>query len=274
MEIGGILTLPFMQKALLGGAVSAFLLALYGVFVILKRLSFFGDGIAHASLAGIAIGVVLGINPLWLALLTAVIFTSGIYFLERKTTIPTDAIIGLIFTFGMALGILIISLKRGYQPELVSFLFGNILSLSWEDILATVILGTLVIFFLLAFRRSITLIILDREEAYLQGLKVEILEFFFYIFLAVTIVLGLKLLGIVLVSAILIIPPITAKLFSRSFRKLLISSLLIGEATVIGGLFISYLVDAPSGAVIVLVGSAIFAGVLLITSLQKRSIRL
>ncbi len=270
MNLLEIFTLSFMQRAFLAGIISAFLLSLSGVFVTLKRLSFFGDGIAHASLAGIAIGVILGINPLWMALLVAIVLTSILYLLERKTTIPTDAIIGFIFTFGMASGIVIISLKKGYQPELVSFLFGNILSLSWSDILLTLILGTMVVLFLILSQRTLALTILDREEAYLRGLKVETLEFFFYIFLAITVVLGLKLLGIVLVSALLIIPPITAKLISSSFKKMLFNSVIIGEVTVFTGLFISYLLDIPSGAVIVLVGISIFALIFCIMSLKKK----
>lgn len=265
-----IFLLPFMQKAFIGGVITAFLLSLYGVFVILKRLSFFGDGIAHASLAGIAIGVLLGINPLWMALLVSIVFTASIYFLERKTTIPIDAIIGLIFTFGMAVGIVLISLKRGYQPELVSFLFGSILSISNEDLIITAIFGSMVTFFLIFFKRPITLTILDREEACLSSIDVKVMEFVFYIFLGITIVLGLKLLGIVLVSALLIIPSISAKLISNSFKKMLFNSVIVGEITVLGGLFLSYILDAPSGAVIVLVGIFIFTILFSISIMRKK----
>ena len=253
-----ILTFPFMQHALLAGAIASFFLSLFGVFVTLKRLSFFGDGIAHASLSGIALGVLIGVNPLWLALIVALFFATGIYFLEKKTPIPVDAIIGLIFSGGMAIGILLMSFKRGYQPELIGYLFGNILTISKQDLLITIFLGSLIILFLLLFQRSLALTILDEEEASLCGIKVNLLEFLFYIALAITIVLGLKLLGIVLVSALLIIPPITAKFFSNSFKRVLLNSVIIGEITVISGLILSYYLDTPSGAVIVLVGIFLF----------------
>ena len=134
-----ILQYPFMQRALIAGVVLALLLAVLGIFVILRKMSFWGDGIAHASLAGIAIGLFAGYNPLITAIIFAVIFALLVYFLERKTSLSSDVIIGILFTASMALGIVLINLKNTYQPDLLSFLFGNILAIKTGELYLMVI---------------------------------------------------------------------------------------------------------------------------------------
>jgi len=248
----------FMQRAILAGIVLAVLLAWLGTFVIMRKMSFFSDGIAHASLAGIAIGILANVQPLTVAIIFSVLFALTIYYLERKTTLSSDAIIGMLFTAGMSLGVLLISLKGGYQPDLMSFLFGNILAIRTSDIFIITGLSVVIISFLLYNHRRITLVALDSDTAYLDGIRVNLLQVAFYIILAVSVVLGVKILGIVLVSALLVIPASTAKLVSRSFKELIFKSILFSEATVLVGILISYYIDSPTGPVIVLVGTAIF----------------
>ena len=124
-----------MQRAFIAGILLAALLAYLGVFVVLRRMSLFSDGIAHASLAGVAAGVLLSLNPLVTALVASVVFAIVMFFLERKSNLSTDTAIGLIFTSGMALGVLLMSFKSGYQPELIGFLFGNILTIKPSDLI-------------------------------------------------------------------------------------------------------------------------------------------
>lgn len=256
-----ILSYPFMQRAILAGVVLAALLAWMGVFVIMKKMSFFSDGIAHASLAGIAVGVLAGIHPLTTALLFSVVFSLIIYVLEKKTTLSSDAIIGMLFTSGMALGVVLISLKGGYQPDLVSFLFGNILAIKSTDLIIISLLSALIIIFLIYNHKNITLMAFDTDTAYMAGIKVDALQITFYIMMAVSVVLGLKILGIILVSALIIIPASTAKLLSRSFKGLIVQSIIISEAVVLVGITLSYYFDSPTGPVIVLVGTGVFLGV-------------
>jgi len=263
-----ILTLPFIQKALIAGLALGAILPFLGAFVVLKRMSFFGDGIAHASLAGVALGVLAGFNPFWTALGVAVVFAVAIYFLERRTTIGSDALIGLIFTAGLALGVVLLSFQAGYQPELISFLFGNILTISGTDITLIGSFAVLIIAFLFYFLREFTLIILDRDTAWLRGISVTVLELFFYIILSVAIVLGVKLLGIILVSALLITPPTIGKLIAQSFKGLLISSVIAGEISIVMGLIASYYFDIPTGATIILTATALFLIVFLLTQLR------
>jgi ABC-type Mn2+/Zn2+ transport system permease subunit len=221
-------------------------------------MSFFSDGIAHASLAGVAVGILASIHPLTTAIIFSIVFSLTIYVLERKTNLSSDAIIGMLFTSGMALGVVLISLKSGYQPDLVSFLFGNILAIRTPDLMIIAPLAVGIIVFLICNHKSITLMALDVDTAYLAGVRVSLLQIAFYVILAISVVLGLKILGIVLVSALLIIPASTAKLVSRSFKGLIIQSVSFSEAIVLLGIVLSYYLDSPTGPVIVLVGTAVF----------------
>ena len=265
MEILTILNLPFMQRALIAGVALGLILPFLGVFVTLRRMSFFGDGIAHATLAGVAIGIVTGVSPFIAALGMGVLFGAGVYFLERETTISSDALIGVLFTGGLALGIVLISHQKGYQPELLSFLFGSILSVSSQDLGIILGFSALIVLALLMLLRQLTLLALDKETAWLYGVRTDILDLFFYVLLCITIVLGVKLLGIILVSALLIIPPTIAKMLAPSFKTLIGVSVIAGEGVIVLGLLLSYFLDLPSGATIILVG---VVGFLLIAAWQ------
>ncbi len=258
-----------MQRAIIAGVVLALLLAWLGVFVIMRRMSFFSDGIAHASLAGVAVGVLAGVHPLTTALVFSVVFSIVIYYLEKKTTLSSDAIIGILFTSGMALGVVLISFKKGYQPDLVSFLFGNILAIRPADLVLISALSAVILAFLAYNHKGITLMALDMDTAYMAGIRVDLLHVAFYIILAVAVVLGLKILGIVLVSALLIIPASTAKLVSKSFKGLIVQSIIFSEVVVIVGIALSYALDSPTGPMIVLVGAGVFVAVFSIKQLAS-----
>lgn len=141
-------TLPFMQRAFIAGFVLAILLSALGIFVLLRRLAFFGDGIAHASLAGIAIGLVVGFAPLPLAIVWGVLMALAIYYLQKRTKLPSDALIGIVFTASMALGVVLISVLPGFQPELISFLFGSILSITLSDVFVITGLAIIILLWL------------------------------------------------------------------------------------------------------------------------------
>ena len=264
-----ILQYPFMQRALMAGIILAALLAFLGIFIILKRMAFFGSGIAHASLAGIAIAILAGTNPLIIAIIFSVILALIMYFLEKKTNLSSDTVIGIFFTASMSLGILLISFKSGYQPELISFLFGNILAIQTFELIIIIILSIILLAFLTTFFKKITLLTFDRESAYLSGINITVLEITMYISLATAVVLGVKILGIILVSALLIIPASTAKITASSFKNLIIISIIIAEITVILGIMLSYYFDWPTGATIVLTGTALFLSTLFLGKIFK-----
>jgi len=253
-----LLAYPFMQRAILAGVLLGALLAFLGIFVVLKRMAFFSDGIAHASLAGVALGILAQINPLPVALVFSAIISACIAWLERHTKITSDAIIGLIFTSGMAAGVVLLAFKSGYQPELVSFLFGDILALQWSELIIMAIFSSILMIFLTWQYKKIALMIMSPDIAYVNGVKVSAYEMLLYVIVAVSVVLGLKLLGIILVSALLIMPVSTAKLFAESFRRLIIWSIIISELTVLSGIVASVMLNLPTGAVMVLCGMIIF----------------
>lgn len=247
-----------MQRAIVGGIILGLLLAYMGVFVVLRRMAFFGDGVAHASLAGIAIGLFASVNPLFIAIIFSIILAIIIFYLEKKAKISSDAVIGILFTASMAIGIIILSLKSGYQPDLISFLFGNILAIQNIELIIMSIFAIIVLGFLIYFYRQITYITFDEEGAKISGINTHLLNLIFYILLSVAVVLGVKMLGIILISALLVIPPSTSKLIAGSFKSLVIISIIIAEIIILGGIAISYYLNLPAGAVIILFGTIIF----------------
>lgn len=253
-----VLELPFMQRAFAAGLALGLILPFLGVFVTLRKLSFLGDGIAHAALAGVAVGVLTSTSTFLAALAVAVLFGIALFLLERSTEISNDALIGVLFSGALALGILLMGLKRGYQPELFSFLFGSILSISSQDLWIILVFSAIIFMVLCKLKRHFTLLALDRDSAWLAGMHTEWLDLLFYVLVSVTVVLGVKLLGIVLVSALLVIPPTTAKMLAPSFRILIVGSVMGGELFILLGLTLSYVLDLPSGATIVLVGVSVF----------------
>jgi len=254
-----LLQLPFMQRALIAGVVLGVVLAYLGIFVTLRKMAFFSDGVAHAALAGAAIGLLTRVSPLLSALIFSMFLAALIYWLEKKSSLSSDSIIGIIFTSGMALGIVLLSLRRGYQPELIGYLFGNILAIRRQDLILIVVLSLLILAFIVTQKRKLTLLTLDREMAHMAGVHPDLYQLLLYVVLAAALVMGIRILGIILVSAVLILPVSSARLLSRSFKSLILWTIVISETVMIGGLFISYYLNLPSGAVIVLTGSAVFS---------------
>lgn len=247
-----------MLRAILAGIFSALLLGSLGVFATTRKMSFMGDGVAHASLAGIALAILLGWAPIPVAILFAVFIAIFIYILEKRTNISADMAIAIIFTGGMALGILFLSFYQGYQPELMSYLFGNILTISNYDLLVIIIVSVLILSLLVIFYRKILFSTFDAVGAYLSGIKVWLYDIFLYVAIAIAVIISIKLVGIVLVSALLVLPSAIAKIFSRTFKQLMIMASSFSLIILISGLIISYYFDLPSGATIVLIGILFF----------------
>lgn len=258
MDPFSILSYPFMQRAVAAGAVLALLLAVLGIFVTLRRMAFFGDGIAHASLGGIALAVVTGLSPLPIGLAWGVAVAALIYVLERRTRLPSDTLIGILFTASMAFGVAVMSFTKGYQPELVSFLFGNILSIRTLDLWIIGLLSAVILSWLALSFRSLVYMSFTEESARVSGVPVERKKLALYVSLALATVLGVKILGIILVSALLILPAATARLLAGDFRRYLVLTVIFAEIFVLSGLLLSFVHDLPPGASIILVGSAVF----------------
>jgi zinc transport system permease protein len=253
-----LLSYPFVQRALLAGVFSGALLAVLGIFVVLRKMAFFSDGIAHTALAGVAIALLVGQQPLVWAVGVGIVFSVAIYLLERKTVIAPDSLIGILFTSSLALGVVLMNFKRGYQPDLLSFLFGNILTIRSIELWIIIPLAAVILTFVLFNYTKYLFICLNDELAKLAGIHTEFYRLLLYVLLAVSSILAIKMFGIILVSALLIIPVSFSKLFAHSAKSLLAMSILFVEAIVIGGSLLSLLLDLPTGAVIVLTGTALF----------------
>ncbi len=264
-----ILTYPFMQRAFIAGIIIAVLLGWLGVYAIARKMSFVGDGVAHASLAAVALAILLGWSPLPVALVASVFIATGIHLLGKTKNVSQDTAIGVIFVTGMALGIILLQFYEGYVPELVSYLFGNLLAIRTVDIYVMGVVGVLIFMTLLLLRRQFIFLTLDPEGAAMSGIKRSPLELLLTILIAVTVVLSIKVVGIVLVSGLLILPSTVGKMLSRSFVQFEWYSVIASIFFVILGLILSYYFDLPSGATIVMVGVATLLVVGLMNAIKK-----
>lgn len=254
-----MMSFPFMQRAILAGVILAILLASLGVIATIRKMAFFGEGVAHASLAGIALAVFAGFAPLPWAIGWAVLIAVLIFVLERSTKLESDTLIGILFTASMAIGVIVMSMTQGYQPELISFLFGSILSVREIDLILIGVLSIVILVWFFASLKSLTYLSLSRENAIVSGVPVTLQTLLFYISLAIATVLGVKILGIILVSALIVLPPATSRMLTKSFRGYVIVAIIVSEAVMLTGLVLSFLYDFPSGASVVLVGAGVFA---------------
>jgi zinc transport system permease protein len=252
------LSYPYIQRAIIAGVFSGALLSILGIFVVLRKMAFFSDGIAHTALAGIAIGVLLNQQPLLWAVIMGVIFAVAIYYLERRTQLAPDSLIGILFTSSLALGVILMNYKRGYNPDLISFLFGNILLIQSHEVYVIVPVSIILIAFLLINYRKYIFICLNEELAHLAGIRVALHRLLLYVLLAVSTILAIKMFGIILVSALLIIPVSFGKLFSNSARILLAVSLIFVEIIILGGIALSLIFKMQTGPVIILTGTVLF----------------
>ncbi len=253
-----IFSYAFMQRAFLAVVLVGLLCSTLSFFVVLNRLSFMGAGISHSILGGIAIGVLAGINPLYSGAVFAVFVALLIGYLSKQGKIQEDTLIGIFYASGMALGIMLISFKQGYYPELFSFLFGNVLAVSREDLHFLAVVMVLVLLYLLLFFKELLTVSFDEELARASGLPATFLYLGLLACLALTVIVAVKVVGVVLASALLVIPAATGYRLSKNYRPMLGLSLLVGVVSGLAGLFLSYYLNIPSGAAIVLCAAAIF----------------
>lgn len=252
------LSYGFLQRALLTGVLVGITCAVLAVFVVLRRMAFIGVGISHAALGGVALGLILGFAPLTGAMVFCVGVAWTIGWMSGRGRISEDTAIGIFFPTAMALGVALISLSPTYRQDLLGYLFGNILSVRTADVwlvaaLAGVALGTLGLFF-----KEFLFLGVDEEGARAAGLPVTTLRYLLLTILAVTIVAAIKLVGIILVSAFLVIPAATGQALARSMVAMVWISVASALASVVGGLWLSWRWNLPSGASIVLLGAGIF----------------
>ncbi|QQS39477.1 metal ABC transporter permease [Candidatus Woesebacteria bacterium] len=251
-------TYPFVYRALLGGVLVAALTSWMGVLVILRQSSFFGDAIAHSSLMGVAVGLLLGINPIIAAAIYAVIVAFGLPYLKKHSDLPIDSLLGFILPFSMGVGVILLALLPGYQPELVSFLFGSILAISWNDVFIVLVIVLVSFITMLILKQKMVFASFDSEYAKITGIQVTKIDVIYNVLLAVTIVAGIRLVGIVLVNALLVIPASTVRLYAKSLNQMFVFTPIVSVLSTFLGIYLSFVFDVPTGPAIATVSGLIF----------------
>lgn len=249
----------FFQHALLGSLFASIACGIIGTYIVTRRLVFISGGITHASFGGIGIGLYTGISPLLSAAIFSVLSAFGVEWLSKRKDMREDSAIAVFWTFGMAIGIIFSFLSPGFAPDLSAFLFGNILTITLTDIWMLIGLSVLLIGFFTCFLNPIIYIAFDREYARSQRIPVVLFEYILMMFIALTIVACLRMIGIVLVISLLTLPQMTANLFTNSFKKIIWLSIGIGYLGCLGGLFLSYQLQVPSGAAIIFFSILVYA---------------
>lgn len=265
-----LLSLPFFQNALLISLLLGIIFGLLSFFVVLRRMVFIGAGIAHMAFGGVALGVLLGIQPFVTSLVFCLAASVIIHQMTRTGQVTYDTGIGVFFSFAMALGALFIALKKTYAFDLSGYLFGNILGVSGTDTLITAGVAILFLIFILVFLQKLLFISFDEQVARVNGIRVVHLDLLLLMALAAVIVASMKMVGIILVSALTVLPASFGMLLSRHYAWVILASILYSIAIMLGGLFLSYTLDTPTGATMVVLGTLIYFLVLLIKSLKYR----
>ncbi len=260
----------FFQYALLGSLFTAIACGIVGTYIVSRRLVFISGGITHASFGGLGLGFYTGMNPIVSAMLFAILAAFGVEWASRTQQIREDSAIAGVWSLGMALGVIFIFLTPGYAPNLSAYLFGNILTIAPADILASAVLSVVVLLLFGIFTREIIYVAFDPAFAKTQQLPVRLIEYLMMCLIAITIVLAIRMVGIMLLMSLLTLPQITVNQLTSDFRKIMWGSVLIGFVGSVVGLFLSYYLNIPSGAFIILVLVLLFLAVKAIKALLIR----
>lgn len=247
-----MLSFPFMQRAFAAGLIIAILAAISGSFIVLRRYSLLSETLAHVSLVGVSIGLLVGSNPLWMAIIASLVASWMIEYLRSVHHLYSDSILAIFLSGSLALAIIIVSLAGSFNASLFSYLFGSILSVTNEDLIIMAIAGTAGMALLLLFFKELYFIAFDEEVARASGIRVALLNFMLVSVIAVIIALSIRVVGTLLIGALMVIPPVAAIRFGLGFFKTMLLSIAIALVSVIIGLSASFFFSLPSGAAIVL----------------------
>jgi zinc transport system permease protein len=247
----------YIQHALIAGLLAAIACGIIGVYVVVKRIVFISGGIAHASFGGIGLGYFIGISPVLGAMFFAIASALGMGLVTRKTRLPEDTAIGIMWAMGMALGIIFIGLSPGYAPNLFSYLFGNILTVPFSDIILMLVLDTVIVTMVVVLYKEFLALSFDEEYGTVAGAPIGVLYFLLLCMIALTVVVLIRVVGIILVIALLTIPAALARQFTHNLWKMILLAILFGEAFTFGGLWLSYELDVASGATIILLSGTV-----------------
>ncbi len=257
----------FMQRALISGVAIAILCSVIGLFLVLRRYSLFGDAAAHSAFGGIAAGLFFGFYPLWSAYLVAIPSALLITKIKHDFKISGDASVAVLLSSGIAIGIVLISLSGGFTTDIFSFLFGSILLVSAQDTMMILGMTGAILIVVLLLYRQLVYSTFNEEQARVSGISVNKINYLVVFMAGITVVTSIQLVGILLISALFVIPNITAIMYGRGFKQTAVISIAFAVFSVAGGILVSYIFNIAPAGTIVLLSIAIFAVTLLLKSL-------
>ena len=265
-----ILQYEFIRNAIIASVLVNIICGIVGTYIVIKKIALISGGISHATFGGIGLGYFLGINPILTAIPFSLVSALAIGLLSRGKRFSRDTAISIFWAAGMALGIIFISLSPGYAPDLFSYLFGNILTIPVMDLYIMAALALLVIVLTALFFRELAAVSFDEEFAAVTGIPHNIINTLLLLMVSLSVVVLIRIVGIIMVIALLTIPAAICRQFTYNIKKLIISSMVTGTLLTLGGLWISYLLDLASGATIILFLAAVFMLSIIIKVLISR----
>ena len=267
-----ILQYGFMQRALMAGILISITCGVIGTYVVVRRMVFISGGISHSAFGGIGLGYLVGIDPVLGAMLFAIVSALGIGAISKRTRLPEDTAIGILWAVGVALGVIFIGLSPGFAPDLFGYLFGNILSVSFSDLIIMMALTALILVVVSLLFKEFLSLSFDEEFAKVSGVPTGRLYLILLVLIALSVVVLIRAVGIILLIALLTIPAAISRQFVSSLKKMMILSTLLSIVFVVSGLWLSYVLDLASGATIILFSGIMFLASLGISRWRRRSV--
>ena len=247
-----ILQYGFMQRALISGVAVAITCSAIGLFLVLRQQSLFADGLSHMAFGGIAIGLFTNLYPIWTALIVSILAALGITRLRESTKMPPDSAVAVLLSTGLAIGVILIGLAGGFTLDLYSFLFGSILLISIQDQETILLASAIILSILYFFYQKLIYVTFDEEQAKVSGINVSRLNYLFVILASISVIVSVRLVGVLLISSLIVIPNITAIMFGKGFKKTALISVSIAIMSVLLGVLISYIMNlAPGGTIVI-----------------------
>jgi zinc transport system permease protein len=256
-----ILQYEFMQRALISGIAISISCSLIGLFLILKRFSLFGDAMSHVAFGGIALGLFLKSNPIWVSLIVSIIGALAIIKLNSSKRIYSDSSISVLLSLGLAMGLVLISLSGGFSIDITSYLFGSILLVNIEETVSTVLLSVIVIAFVILYYKKLIYLVFNEEQALVNGINTVVLNILFITLATIAIVMSIRLIGVLMVSSLLIIPNVSSLLLGYGFKKTILVSICFSLISVILGIILAFEWNITPSGMIVITSAGIFFGV-------------
>jgi zinc transport system permease protein len=248
----------FMVRALLAGSIVGIIAPLIGVFLVAKRYSLMADSLAHVSLAGVALGILLGIYPVYTAIIVSILAALFIERLRSQRHVSGELALAMFLSAGLAVAVVLISLGKGFTIDLLAYLFGSITTVSAEDVVVMSILGAIIAGLIIVLYRQLVYLSFDEEAAQVSGVRTSVLNTLIMVLTAITVSVAMRIVGVLLIGALMVIPVVTATQFRKSFAQTIAIAVNSSFISVLIGLFASFYFDLPAGGAIVVTALSLF----------------